>query len=91
MPPAGQSPPSEVEMRIAGPTLRPADRSLTTEFIVCLGAVDVRAVLRSTEPVGAYVGRFHPYRKARVLVTYHPAYLLRNPDSKRLVWDDMKC
>ncbi len=63
---------------------------LQPEFIVCLGAVAVRAVLQTTESVGRLRGRFHQYRKAKVLVTYHPAYLLRNEDAKKFVWDDMK-
>jgi len=63
---------------------------LQPEFIVCLGAVAVRAVLQTTEPIGRLRGRFHRYRKAQVLVTYHPAYLLRTESAKKLVWDDMK-
>jgi len=63
---------------------------LQPEFIVCLGAVAVRAVLQTTESVGRLRGRFHRYRKAQVLVTYHPAYLLRNESAKKYVWDDMK-
>ncbi len=63
---------------------------LQPEFIVCLGAVAVRAVLQTTESVGRLRGRFHRYRKAKVLVTYHPAYLLRNESVKKHVWDDMK-
>jgi DNA polymerase len=35
-------------------------------------------------------GRFQDYRGAKVLATYHPAYLLRNPEAKRDVWEDMK-
>lgn len=63
---------------------------LQPEFIVCLGAVAVRAVLHTTESVGRLRGRFHRYRNAQVLVTYHPAYLLRNESVKKHVWDDMK-
>ena len=40
--------------------------------------------------VGKMRGQFFSYRGSRVVVTYHPAYLLRNPDAKRKVWDDMK-
>ena len=60
------------------------------EYIVCLGAVAAQALLRSKLPVGHLRGRFHDYRNSKVLVTYHPAYLLRNPSAKRAAWDDLK-
>ena len=63
---------------------------LQPEYIVCLGAVAVRSILKSTDSIGRLRGRFHAYRGARVVVTYHPSYLLRNESAKRLVWDDMK-
>ncbi|RMF42569.1 MAG: uracil-DNA glycosylase, partial [Planctomycetota bacterium] len=63
---------------------------LQPKFIVCLGAVAARSLLRTTSPIGRLRGRFHPYKGARVVVTYHPSYLLRNENAKRLVWEDMK-
>ena len=36
------------------------------------------------------LGQFHEYQGIKVLATYHPAYLLRNPSAKRQVWDDMQ-
>lgn len=63
---------------------------LQPRYIVCLGAVAVRAILQRTESIGMLRGKFHAYRGAKVLVTYHPAYLLRNPDAKKLVWEDMQ-
>ncbi len=63
---------------------------LQPEYIVCLGAVAARAVLQTTESVGRLRGRFHRYRSAKVLVTYHPSYLLRNEGAKKFVWDDMQ-
>jgi len=59
-------------------------------YIVCWGSIAVRAVLKSTESVGRLRGRFHAYQGAKVMVTYHPACLLRNADAKRLTWEDMK-
>jgi len=64
--------------------------TIQPEYIVCWGSIAVRAVLKSTESVGRLRGKFHSYRGAKVLVTYHPAYLLRNPDAKKLTWEDMK-
>lgn len=63
---------------------------LKPQFIVCLGAVAVRSILQSNLSIGRLRGRFHNYRGARVVVTYHPSYLLRNESAKRLVWEDMK-
>lgn len=60
------------------------------EFIVCVGAVPTQALLETTASVGKMRSKFHNYRGIKVLCTYHPAYLLRNPDAKRHVWDDMK-
>lgn len=63
---------------------------LQPEFIVCLGAVAVRSILQTELPIGRLRGQFYRYRGARVVVTYHPSYLLRNESAKRMVWDDMK-
>jgi uracil-DNA glycosylase len=63
---------------------------LQPEFICCLGAVAAHALLRSTQSVGQLRGRFHDYRGATVLVTYHPSYLLRAPEMKREAWEDMQ-
>lgn len=63
---------------------------LQPEFIILLGAVAVRSVLESTDSVGRLRGRFHQFHGARVLVTYHPAYLLRNASAKKMVWTDVQ-
>lgn len=60
------------------------------EFICCLGAVAAQNLLETTETIGRLRGTFHQFRGIRVLCTYHPAYLLRNPSAKRATWDDMK-
>jgi DNA polymerase len=63
---------------------------LRPEYIVCLGAVAAQNLLETTQSVGKLRGRFHDYRGIKVLVTYHPAYLLRSPEEKRKTWDDIK-
>ncbi|MFN7771335.1 MAG: uracil-DNA glycosylase family protein [Planctomycetota bacterium] len=60
------------------------------EFICCLGSVAAKSLLQTSKPIAQLRGTFHQYRSSRVLVTYHPAYLLRTPSAKRHVWDDMK-
>jgi DNA polymerase len=82
--------PTDGEIENCRPFFETQLETIRPEYIVCWGSVAVRAVLKSTESVGRLRGRFHHYRGAKVLVTYHPAYLLRNPDAKRLTWEDMK-
>jgi len=60
------------------------------EFICCLGAVAAQNLLETTASIGKLRGRFHEYKGAKVLCTYHPAYLLRNPAAKRPTWEDMQ-
>ncbi|NQT15341.1 MAG: uracil-DNA glycosylase [Planctomycetes bacterium] len=69
------------------------DRQLTIiqpEFICCLGSVAAQNLLDTTVSIGRLRGRFQDYNGIQVLCTYHPAYLLRNPSAKRLVWEDMQ-
>jgi DNA polymerase len=60
------------------------------EFICCLGAVAAQSLLRTTRSLGQLRGKFYQYGHSKVMVTYHPAYLLRTPDMKRATWDDIK-
>jgi uracil-DNA glycosylase family 4 len=60
------------------------------KVIVALGTFAARTLLRTTEPISRLRGRVYDYRGARLIPTFHPAYLLRNPSSKREVWEDMK-
>lgn len=59
-------------------------------FICCLGLVAAQTVLNSTTPIGKLRKQIHEYQGMKVVATYHPAYLLRNPNAKKDVWDDMK-
>lgn len=63
---------------------------LQPKFICCLGACAAQNLLNTKLSIGRLRGQFQQYRGIPVLCTYHPAYLLRNPASKRDVWDDMK-
>jgi uracil-DNA glycosylase family 4 len=58
--------------------------------IVALGTFAARALLRTLDPISRLRGRVFQYRGAKLIPTFHPAYLLRNPSSKREVWEDMK-
>lgn len=63
---------------------------LQPEFICCLGACAAQNLLQTDVAIGKLRGKFYDHQGARVLCTYHPAYLLRNPDAKKFVWEDMK-
>jgi uracil-DNA glycosylase len=60
------------------------------KVIVTLGKFATQSLLRSEEPISKLRGRQFDYRGAKLIPTFHPAYLLRNPSSKREVWEDMK-
>jgi uracil-DNA glycosylase family 4 len=63
---------------------------LRPEYIVCLGAVSAQELLGSKLSVGRLRGTLHRYFASKVLVTYHPAYLLRNPAAKKAAWADLQ-
>lgn len=64
--------------------------TLRPEYIVCLGAVAAQELLQSKVSVGSLRGKFHRYHDSKVLVTYHPAYLLREPTRKAAAWQDLQ-
>jgi DNA polymerase len=63
---------------------------LQPEFICCLGRVAAQSLLKTESPIGHLRGKFFKYRDSQVIVTYHPAYLLRTESAKKLTWDDMR-
>ena len=54
-----------------------------------MGRFAVQSLLRSSEPIGRLRGRVHRYQGVPLIVTYHPAYLLRNLEDKAKAWDDL--
>jgi hypothetical protein len=58
--------------------------------IVALGKFAAQTLLASTTPITRLRGHWHDYRGIKLMPTLHPAYLLRNPGDKRLVWEDVK-
>ena len=58
--------------------------------IVSLGKFATQVLLRSRTPISKLRGEWHDYQGVPLMPTFHPAYLLRNPSDKRLVWDDIK-
>ncbi|MEP6944600.1 MAG: uracil-DNA glycosylase [Acidobacteriota bacterium] len=60
------------------------------KVIVVLGATAAHNLLETKVPIGKLRGHFHDYQGTKVMPTFHPAYLLRDPHKKREVWEDMK-
>ena len=88
-PPENRNPSSD-EAETCKPFLLRQIRAIKPEFICALGSVAARTLLGTTKSVAMLRHQFHSFEDARLLVTYHPAYLLRNPEKKRDVWEDMK-
>ena len=60
------------------------------QFLCCLGACAAQNLLGVDTPIGKLRGRLVDFNGMKVLCTYHPAYVLRNPPAKRQVWDDIQ-
>ena len=60
------------------------------KFICCLGAVAAKNLLASEKTIGALRGTIWDYNGIKVVCTYHPAYLLRNPAAKKDTWEDVQ-
>jgi DNA polymerase len=88
-PPGNRNPlPDEIEACL--PFLKRQLTVIKPDVICALGTFAAQALLDTTLPISKLKGRFHDYNGIRVLPTYHPAYLLRNPGKKRDVWEDMQ-
>ena len=88
--PPGNRAPSLVEARHCREYLDGQIAIIQPEYIVCWGTTAAQNLLGSEETIGKMRGRFFTHGKAKVLCTYHPSYLLRNPEAKKPVWEDMK-
>jgi DNA polymerase len=60
------------------------------KFILALGTFASQTLLKTKEPLGKLRGRFHMYNDIPMMVTYHPAALLRNPNWKKPAWEDVQ-
>ena len=88
--PPGNRNPEPDEIKACFPFLERQIAALKPDFICALGIVATQTLLETKEPISKLRGHFHDYKGIKLLPTYHPAYLLRNPDKKRDVWEDMK-
>jgi DNA polymerase len=88
--PPGNRIPTPTESQNCRPFLNRQLELIEPEFICCLGAVAAQNLLETTVPIGKLRGSVHAYRGIKVVCTYHPAYLLRNPAAKKPTWEDMQ-
>lgn len=88
-PPANRNPESD-EITACFPFLKRQLDAIGPDFICALGTFASQTLLDTNEPISKLRGRLFQYRGIKVMPTYHPAYLLRNPEKKRDVWEDMK-
>jgi uracil-DNA glycosylase family 4 len=82
--------PEQDEVETCEPFLFRQIDIIKPKVIVALGTFAARTLLRTSDPISRLRGRVYDYRGAKLIPTFHPAYLLRNPSSKRDVWEDMK-
>jgi DNA polymerase len=88
--PPGNRNPEPDEIETCFPFLKRQIAAIRPDFIVALGSFAAQTLLATQTPISRLRGHFHEYKGIKVIPTYHPAYLLRNPDKKRAVWEDMK-
>ncbi len=87
--PPGNRNPEPDELAKCEPFLVRQVQLVQPKIIIAMGRFAVHSLLRSTEPIGRLRGRVHRYEGVPLIVTYHPAYLLRNPEDKAKAWDDL--
>jgi DNA polymerase len=88
-PPNNRNPQSD-EIRQCLPFLKRQLRAIHPRVVCALGNVAARTLLETDAPISRLRGRFHAVMGIALMPTYHPAFLLRNPDKKRDVWDDVR-
>jgi len=87
--PPGNRNPEPQEVAQCEPFLRRQVELLRPRMILAMGRFAVQSLLQSQEPIGRLRGRVHRYGGVPVVVTYHPAYLLRNLPDKAKAWEDL--
>jgi uracil-DNA glycosylase len=88
-PPDNRNPEPD-EVLACNPFLKHQLAVIRPKIVCCLGAFAAQTVLQTASSISKLRGRFHDIDGVRVIATFHPAYLLRSPDKKREVWEDMK-
>src|SRR5262249_1998542 len=87
--PPGNRNPEPTEVALSEPFLRRQVALLQPKIIIAMGRFAVHSLLNTDEAIGRLRGRRHAYMGVPLIVTYHPAYLLRNLPDKAKAWADL--
>jgi DNA polymerase len=88
--PPGNRNPKPAEIAVCEPFLQTQLNAIRPTVICALGTIAAKALLRTELSISMLRGRFHEYHGIKLMPTYHPAYLLRNPGAKKQVWEDVQ-
>ena len=88
-PPQNRNPLPE-EIAACEPFLKQQLKVISPQIICALGTFAAKTLLKTDVPISVLRGRFHHYEGIKLMPTYHPAYLLRNPAAKKTVWEDVQ-
>lgn len=88
--PPGNRPPTPEEAEMCKPFLLREIAAVQPEVIVVLGNTAMRNLLELKQGITKVRGQFQDYKGVKVMPTFHPAYLLRDPSKKKETWDDLK-
>jgi uracil-DNA glycosylase len=88
-PPENRNPEPD-EVASCEPFLKKQIDLIRPEIIIALGKFAVQTLLQTKAPITKLRGHWHSYHGIKLMPTFHPAYLLRNPGDKKLVWADIK-
>jgi len=88
--PPGNRNPQPDEIGKCEPFLKKQLHIISPEIICALGTFAAKTLLKTDIPISVLRGRFHMYEGIKLMPTYHPAYLLRNPAAKKQVWEDVQ-
>src|SRR6476660_982810 len=88
--PPGNRTPEREECETCSPFLMRQIGAIKPKVIVALGAVAAKTLLAINAPMSEFRGRWYDFRGTRLAVTYHPAFLLRDPRQKKEAWKDLQ-
>jgi uracil-DNA glycosylase len=82
--------PDKDEIAVCSPFLLRQLAAIQPKVICCLGACSAQTLLATTQGISRFRGEWFDFRGSKLIATYHPAYLLRNPPAKSEVWKDLQ-
>lgn len=82
--------PERDEIEVCSPFLMRQLAAIQPKVICCLGACSAQTLLQTNQGISRFRGEWFDFRGAKLIATYHPAYLLRNPNAKGEVWKDLQ-